>query len=150
MYRRTDHQYPEYAIRVFTGGVNAISGRAWTADHGGKAKQATSQDYIVVPQQPWLDGIVIDSDRVRQFVAMPIGTGYSIEKQLTGQETIGGLQFEITPRHSTPPDPGRAQFTILSHCLRQAQNDFPEGRPLKLSGHKDTLEMGMSPKKAGL
>lgn len=29
--------------------------------------------------------------------SMPIGHGYSVEAQLTGEEVVGGLQFEITP-----------------------------------------------------
>ncbi len=28
---------------------------------------------------------------------MPFGEGYTVEAQITGQETIGGLQFEVTP-----------------------------------------------------
>lgn len=32
-----------------------------------------------------------------QFVAMPLGEGYNIEAQMTGEEVTGGLQFEITP-----------------------------------------------------
>jgi hypothetical protein len=56
----------------------------------------TLQDYIVVPDQPWLDGIVVESGQVRQFVAMPVGTGHSVEAQTTGEETTAGIQFEVT------------------------------------------------------
>lgn len=28
---------------------------------------------------------------------MPLGKGYTVEAQLTGKETVGGLTFEITP-----------------------------------------------------
>lgn len=65
-----------------------------------KARKKNLQDYIVTPQQPWLDGIACGDGYVKQFVAMPLGEGYSVEAQLTGQEVAGGLQFEITPAKS--------------------------------------------------
>ncbi|PVH95328.1 hypothetical protein DM02DRAFT_537580, partial [Periconia macrospinosa] len=82
----------KYAIRVFVGGVNAVSGKVWNAPKLGK-----QQDYVVVPPQDHLDGIAVGRNKVGQFVAMPIGSGYSVEKQITGKENIGGLQLEITP-----------------------------------------------------
>jgi hypothetical protein len=82
-----------FAIRVFVGGVNAISGMPWNAPKlTGKARQ----DYVVVPPQSWLDGITVGLDAVKQFVAMPIGAGYSIENQIIGEEKLGGVQLEIT------------------------------------------------------
>lgn len=30
-------------------------------------------------------------------MAMPIGSGYSVEAQVTGKEVVGGLQFDVTP-----------------------------------------------------
>jgi len=44
-----------------------------------------------------LDGIKSGKDKVRQFVAMPLGQGFTVEGQLTGKEEIGGVQFEIFP-----------------------------------------------------
>ena len=32
---------------------------------------------------------------IRQFVAMPIGEGYTVEKQVTGKEDVGGVQIEV-------------------------------------------------------
>jgi len=55
------------------------------------------QDYLVVPQQLWLDGFASVSGEVSQFVAMPAGSGYSVEAQLKGDDTTAGLHFEITP-----------------------------------------------------
>lgn len=40
------------------------------------------QDYVVVPKQPWLDGIATSPGIVKQFVAVPYGSGYSIERQV--------------------------------------------------------------------
>lgn len=38
----------------------------------------------------------------RQFVATSVGTGYSVEAQVTGEENVAGLQFEIIPSISKP------------------------------------------------
>ena len=43
------------------------------------------QNYVVVPGQPWLDGYCVEKGIIRQFVAMPLGQGYSVEEQLTGE-----------------------------------------------------------------
>jgi hypothetical protein len=55
------------------------------------------QDYLVVPEQPWLDGYCVQKGIIRQFVAMPLGEGYSAEEQLTGEAEFGGMQIEIFP-----------------------------------------------------
>ncbi|KAJ6258017.1 hypothetical protein Dda_6929 [Drechslerella dactyloides] len=78
-----------FAVRVFVGGVNAVSGLTWK-------NIPKKQDYLLVPPQSRLDGVAVGDGVVKQFVAMPLGAGYSVEKQVTGQEAIGGLQLEIT------------------------------------------------------
>lgn len=55
------------------------------------------QDYMVIPGQKWLDGIVSEDGKIRQFIAKPKGSGYSVEAQVTGEETVGGIQIEIIP-----------------------------------------------------
>lgn len=50
-----------------------------------------------MPKQLWLDGIATKQGFVRQFVATPLGSGYSIEAQITGQEVTGGMQFLVVP-----------------------------------------------------
>ena len=78
------------ALKVGIGKVNAVSGKRWTRDaHGAKP-----QDYIVCPDQPWLDGINAGDGFIRQFVAMPLGMGYTVEGQLTGEEEVGGIQLD--------------------------------------------------------
>lgn len=62
-----------------------------------KAESKEKQDYLVVPGQKWLDGIVRSNGTVMQFVAVPTGSGYSVEAQMTGVDKIAGLQFEIIP-----------------------------------------------------
>jgi hypothetical protein len=87
--RRAD--YP-FAIKVATGKINAITGAPWRT---GLARNP--QDYLVVPEQPWLDGYCVEKGIIRQFVAMPLGQGYSVEEQLTGEAQFGGLQLEVFP-----------------------------------------------------
>lgn len=57
------------------------------------------------PKQLWLDGIASSDGKVRQFVAMPFGKGYTVEAQITGQDVLGGLQFHVIPSKWTPPPP---------------------------------------------
>lgn len=111
-----------FPIRIFVGGVNAISGEP-TGDNEAimmrtlsfMEKKKSIQDHIVTPKQHWLDGIATDSERVRQFVAMPLGSGYSVEAQITGQDQVGGLQFQATP--STPP-PTSSPSLVHANGLR--------------------------------
>lgn len=93
-----------YAIKVYVGGVNAVSGEPMVETAATRLRQQnlmrqkkSVQDYIIIPEQRWLDGIATRSGQVRQFVAVPLGSHYSVEMQMTGQEVTGGLQFEITP-----------------------------------------------------
>lgn len=60
-----------YALRIFVGRINAVSGLRM--DDRTDEAQATGvlQDYVVVPGQQWLDGICVSPGIVRQFVAMP-------------------------------------------------------------------------------
>jgi len=87
--RRTP--YP-FAVKVATGKISAITGQTWRA---GLSREP--QDYLVVPEQPWLDGYCVEEGIVRQFVAMPLGEGYSAEEQLTGEARFGGIQIEVFP-----------------------------------------------------
>ncbi|KAL2018083.1 hypothetical protein VTK56DRAFT_1269 [Thermocarpiscus australiensis] len=80
------------ALRVLMGGVNTISGEA---KQSGDNFAGDTQDYIVIPGQKWLDGFRVSQNEVRQFVAMPMGLGYSVEKQITSEEFVGGIQLEI-------------------------------------------------------
>ncbi|KAL4909739.1 hypothetical protein BDW74DRAFT_173233 [Aspergillus multicolor] len=82
----------QYAIRINVGKVNAISGLDIY-------EVTDKQDYIVVPGQKWLDGIAVAPGIVRQFVAMPLGSGYTVEGQVTGKESFGGIQIEVIPSY---------------------------------------------------
>jgi hypothetical protein len=83
--------YP-FAVKIATGKVNAVTGEGW--DDG---LHRRPQDYVVVPDQPWLDGYAVEKGIIRQFVAMPLGSGYSAEEQITGRAEHGGLQLVAYP-----------------------------------------------------
>ncbi|MDA0162206.1 hypothetical protein OM076_18180 [Solirubrobacter ginsenosidimutans] len=86
-----------HALKVALGKVNALSGKPYH-----QCLAAGEQDYVVAPPQPWLDGINAGDGFIKQFVAMPLGQGYTVEGQLTGEETHGGLQLVVFD-----PKPGR-------------------------------------------
>ena len=83
--------YP-FAVKIATGKVCAVTGDAWV-NHLNR----DPQDYVVVPEQPWLDGYCVEKGVIRQFVAMPLGDGYTVEEQLTGAAAHGGIQVVAYP-----------------------------------------------------
>lgn len=85
------------AVQVGVGGVNAVSAEPWAAQLA-----ADPQNYLVSPDQPWLDGINAGDGFVRQFVAIPPGSGLTVEGQLTDAERVGGIQLRVYE-----PKPGR-------------------------------------------
>ncbi|MGW0390633.1 hypothetical protein ACWDYJ_06990 [Streptomyces sp. NPDC003042] len=80
------------ALQVGVGKVCAVSGERWT----GRLARGP-QNYVVLPRQPWLDGINSGDGTVRQFVAVPLGLGATVEGQVTGEETTGGVQLQAFP-----------------------------------------------------
>ena len=44
-----------------------------------------------------LTGINAGKGCIRQFVAMPLGKGYTIEEQVTGEANFGGMQIRVVP-----------------------------------------------------
>ena len=88
------HFHAEYptAIKVAAGKIDALTGEGWTNELSER-----SQNYLVAPGQPWLDGFCVAKGLIRQFVAMPLGDGYTAEEQLTGEARHGGLQIVAYP-----------------------------------------------------
>jgi hypothetical protein len=80
------------ALQVGVGKVCAVSGRPWS----GRLSRSP-QNYVVLPRQPWLDGINSGKGTVRQFVAVPLGLGATVEGQVTGEEVWGGVQLQSFP-----------------------------------------------------
>ena len=83
--------YP-FAVKIATGKICAVSGDSWV-NH----LNQDPQDYVVIPDQPWLDGYCVSKGVIRQFVAMPLGSGYSVEEQMTGKAEVGGIQVIAYP-----------------------------------------------------
>ena len=83
--------YP-FAIKILTGKIDAITGEEYR-----KGLHRNPQDYCVSPGQPWLDGYCVKRGTIRQFVAMPLGEGYTAEEQITKKAEHGGLQIVVCP-----------------------------------------------------
>lgn len=87
----SEDEYP-FAVKIATGKICAVTGDAWVNQLNGGP-----QDYIVLPEQPWLDGYCVEKGVIRQFVAMPLGDGYSVEEQISGAAEHGGIQIVVYP-----------------------------------------------------
>ena len=91
MWLRFSADYP-MALKIGAGGICAISGERWSS-----ALRDSRQNYVVLPVQPWLDGFRVSEGVIRQFVAVPLGKGLTVEQQLTGEESWGGVQLQAFP-----------------------------------------------------
>lgn len=124
------HSYP-FAIKIGAGKINAVTGEAW------KPKlDAEEQDYLVIPEQPWLDGFFIAKDLVRQFVAMPLGRGYTAEEQLADEAQYGGLQIIAYPMKASV-----YAKLLAERSKRQAHS----GIMFALGGAVREPDMGLAP-----
>lgn len=120
MWIRFNSRYP-FAVKIAAGKINAVTGKPWSAELEGPTTKAQptmrcgnvdvpislgfpsdapapeDQDYLSIPAQPWLDGFCVEKGKIRQFVAMPMGEGYTVEEQITGEAIHGGLQIMVYP-----------------------------------------------------
>ncbi len=83
--------YP-FAVKIGAGKINAVNGKPWS-----DTIDVAEKGHFDVPLQPWLDGFCVGEGIVRQFVAMPLGQGYTAEEQVTGQAEHGGIQILVHP-----------------------------------------------------
>lgn len=92
-----------FAIKVASGKVNAVSGKEWknelvrAAIEKRPGGETIEPDYMVAPKQPWLDGFNVGKGVIRQFVAVPLDSGYTVEEQVTGKAEVGGVQIMVYP-----------------------------------------------------
>jgi hypothetical protein len=115
-----DHGAPyPFAIKVAAGKIDAVTGKEWS-----NSLHRRPQDYMVAPEQPWLDGFCVEKGIIRQFVAMPLGSGYSAEEQITGKGEYGGLQIiaypmkrEVFERRFPKRDRSRVEARGAMPCL---------------------------------
>jgi hypothetical protein len=110
-----------HAVKVAIGKINAISGKPWD-----QSLKKEEQNYLVCPPQPWLDGINAGNGYIRQFVAMPLGMGYTVEGQITGKEEFGGIQIVVYA-----PKPGR--FKEEDSNIEPIFNTFMTSRPMGIA-----------------
>ena len=88
-------------IRILTGHTDAVSGERVTLGRDEVPPDvfpSEPQGFVVVPEQPWLDGFRVDEATVRQFVAEPLGLGRSAEEQLDPDAApAGGIWIGVEP-----------------------------------------------------
>jgi hypothetical protein len=96
-------------------GLNAISGEPAAEDEATRARReekhandpASLQDYIVVPEQLWLDGFSDVEGNVQQF-ALPL------PPQSHTTDAKRTIQFEVTPYVQAPPEPVESdEYSII-------------------------------------
>lgn len=106
------------AVKIAIGNINAISGQVWD-----ETLNADPQNYIVCPNQPWLDGINAGQSFIRQFVAMPLGLGYTVEAQVSGAENFGGIQILVyEPKAGRFPDQPPAENNLYPKLASLSSN----------------------------
>ena len=84
-----------FVVKIATGKINAVSGEDWS---DGKSIGRDPQNYVVVLARS--RGSTATASRravIRQFVAMPLGAGYSAEEQLTGEgsSTVASRSWRV-------------------------------------------------------
>ncbi|KOV64723.1 hypothetical protein [Streptomyces sp. MMG1121] len=110
------------ALQVGAGKVCAVSGKAWS-----DRLARDPQNYVVLPRQPWLDGVNSGKGTVRQFVAVPLGLGATVEGQVTGEEVWGGVQLQSFALRDGPLGEWRRREQEGARARRRAFADAPPG-----------------------
>lgn len=121
--------YP-FALKIATGKICAITGENWVSH-----LNTDPQDYLVLPDQPWLDGYCVEKGVIRQFVAMPLGKGYTAEEQLSGAAQHGGLQITAYPMKAEKYEEMMAgRYKEMSVDYMAMQSPMEEGMGLAPGG----------------
>ncbi|WP_436973856.1 hypothetical protein [Nocardia asteroides] len=89
------------ALKVGVGKVCAVSGKPWSDELA-----QDPQNYLTLPEQPWMDGINSGDGTVRQFVAVPLGLGETVEGQVTGTEQWAVCNWPSTDSPTSPATSG--------------------------------------------
>lgn len=121
--------YP-FAVKIAAGKINAVTGEEWS-----NGLVQDPQDYLVVPDQPWLDGFCVQKGLVRQFVAMPLGQGYTAEEQISGAAEHGGIQIIVYPMK-------RDRYEEMSNRNTRV---FEDGVCYSLAAPCESASMGLAP-----
>jgi hypothetical protein len=122
------------AVKVAAGKINVVTGKFWTNGLCG-----SPQDYVVAPGQRWIDGFCVEKSSIRQFVAMPLGEGFTAEEQLSGKAEFGGLQLCVYPM--------RGEFY---DALQREMNSFPLPTFMRTRSSEEGSSHGMGLAPGGL
>jgi hypothetical protein len=126
------------AVQIGVGNINAVSGEAWA-----EGLSAKPQNYVVCPAQPWLDGINVGEGRVRQFVAMPLGSGYTVEAQIGGSKEVGGIRiavYEPVPgRFPDEPPPTKRTMYQMAMSAPMAEMGLAAGGAMRQKIYPDSF-----------
>jgi hypothetical protein len=90
------------AVKVAIGGVNVLTG-----EPDDTVLRSAPQDYLVCPNQPWLDGVHAETGMIRQFVAAPLHSVGTITPSMDDRERASGIQITVFE-----PRPGRFPDTV--------------------------------------
>ena len=115
------HADEPIALQIATGLVCAVTGKPLQ-----DTLNEHEQNYVVLPDQPWLDGFKTAEGEVRQFVAARLGDGATVEEQLTDRPAVGGIQiraYRLTPAARKKWKEARkfnfefnSEFLAVSYC----------------------------------
>jgi hypothetical protein len=106
------------ALQVGVGKVCAVSGLPWIERLIGDP-----QNYVALPRQPWLDGINAGDGFIHQFVAVPLGSGATVEGQVTGEEIHGGVQLRAVGLTEEALAKWRAEQAMRTECCADPMMD---------------------------
>lgn len=123
------------AVKIAAGKINAISGSPWRNE-----LMAAPQDYVVAPSQNWVDGYAVGEGLIRQFVAMPLGEGYTAEEQITGEADHGGLQIMVYPMKRE-----RYEEIASARAKERERWQHVEDSGIRFSLRPAQHEMGLAP-----
>ncbi|MEW5965460.1 MAG: hypothetical protein AB1720_00450 [Pseudomonadota bacterium] len=99
------------AVKVAAGKIDAVTGAPWSP-----GLSDSPQNYMVVPDQPWMDGFCVQKGLIRQFVAMPLGEGFTAEEQIAGHAEHGGLQLIVYPMRRQHYEALLARRSVPQNC----------------------------------
>ncbi|RYO90803.1 hypothetical protein DL766_007246 [Monosporascus sp. MC13-8B] len=124
-----------FMIKIYCGGVNAVSAERHSEDPSTKFRclklnmdKGNIQDYIVAPEQLWVDGIATESGIVRR-TRMTIAAGGKI-KQTIAQARHELRVLETRSRSSSPS-------TALQPRLPHSYGPQPSPHPIDASTHTE-------------
>jgi hypothetical protein len=96
------------AVKVGIGKIDALTGKRWS-----ERLTKRPRNYLVCPDQPWLDGINAGDGFIRQFVAMPLGMGYAVEGRSPAKRERAASRSRRS-RASSRRGPSRAPSSTAS------------------------------------